>query len=329
MSRFILVLIILMAGAWLQPAMAACTVSTASINLGGRTSFDAQTADSQAGSGSSGLSCTGLGLLSSQYIYTTISSITPLTHAPSGDTINFSVSSTAGGAALPIGTVSGNLAQLQLLSLGSGGNVNMFVQLAAAGNVSAGTYTGTINLRWHYATCGSLDAIGVCVGDWDRTAGINQNCVILLVRLCTLDTGTLPGAGSPTTITVTLTITPDCRFDANEVNFGSAPFVSSFNPVSGELRIRCTKGSTFTVGLGDGLAHNGRRRMSNGAHRLEYDLFRPGNTVWNATTQRVQQLTPAGGLTAQLFPFEARIYPDQTTPIPGTYTDTVIIDVQF
>ena len=312
----------------MQPVMACTITSTANISLGSKTSFDARAAASNAGSGGSGIACPAiLGLLSNQYIFLTVDSLSSvLTNAVTGDTIAFTMATTPGGSPLAVGT-SGNLAAGGLLNLApSTGDIALFASLGAAGNVAAGTYTGTLVLRWHYATCANISAVGICIGGWTRSTGINESC---LLGLCTLNQGTLPGAGVAVTVTVTLTITKDCRFSADNVDFGSAPFVQSFNPVVGNLRITCTKGTTYSVGLSAGGAPSGgRRRMSSGLNRLEYDVYRPGNTLWTST-QRVDQATPASGSAAEVFPYEARIYTDQATPPPGTYTDSLIIDVVF
>jgi len=310
---------------------AACTVNgTPNISLGSKTSFEVASVTPNAGSGASGLACSGiLGLLSNQYIYISVSSSTGvLTHSTSGDTIGFSIATIPSGAPLAAGTTSGNLATSGLLSLsGANGEAALFVNLGAAGNVAAGTYSGTVTLRWHYAVCTNISALGICIGSWTRSAGIDQSCVL---SLCTLNTASLPGAGTPVTLTISLQITQDCRFDADQIDFGAAPFVDSFSAVSGQLRITCTKGATYTVGLSEGgFASGGRRRMSSGAQYLQYDVFRPGNTVWNGTDRRVAQSTPAMGNVAETFPYEARIYLDQPTPPVGTYSDTLIIDVAF
>jgi spore coat protein U-like protein len=229
---------------------------------------------------------------------------------------------------LTAGSTSGNLAGASLLSLGgSSGEVQLFLNLGAAGNVASGTYTGTITLRWHYAVCTNISAVGICIGGWTRSAGITQSC---LLGLCTLTQSSLPGAGEAVQVTVTLNVTRDCRFDADDIDFGGAPFADSFAPVSGALRVRCTKGTTYSVGLSNGnYFSGGRRRMGSGTNRLEYDVFRPGGQPWDALSHRALQAVPALGNVPESFTYEARIYPDQPTPPAGTYQDVLIIDVAF
>lgn len=307
----------------------ACTASsTSSITLGSKTSFEVRTALSNAGSGSSGLACPGItGILGGQYIYVGMSAKSGLTNPVSGDSIAFNVATTPGGTSLQIGGVSSNLATGGLLNIGgANSDVSLFVSLGSASNVAAGTYTGTVTLRWYYAVCTNISALGICVGSWTRSPGINQSCAL---GLCTLSQASLPGTGTPVTLTITLIVTRDCRFDADNIDFGSAPFVDSFNTVSGNLRITCTKDATYTIGLSNGNNFSGgRRRMASGGNYLQYDVMRPGNTLWSST-QRVAQATPAAGNTAETFAYSAAIYTDQNTPAPGIYLDLLIIDVAF
>ncbi|MBL8267267.1 spore coat U domain-containing protein [Steroidobacter sp.] len=330
MSLWRILAIIGCAVTWRNEAAACTTTSTSLIDLGSKTSFEAAAAQVGAGSGSSGLTCSGiLGLLSSQYIFLSVDSKSSgLVNSVTGDSIPFDVTTIPGGVPLVAGVTSGNLALASLLSLGgSSGQAQLFINLDAAGNVASGTYPGTLTLRWHYAVCSSISAVGICIGGWTRSAGITQGCAL---GLCTLTQNSIPGAGAAVTVTVRLTVTRDCRFDADDIDFGRAPFVDSFAPVSGALRLTCTKGTTYSVGLSNGNSFaNGRRRMGFGVHRLEYDVFRPGGVPWNDVVHRAVQSVPALGNVPESFTYEARIYSDQPTPPAGVYQDVLVIDVLF
>jgi spore coat protein U-like protein len=310
-------------------AHANCSVTgTTAIPLGSKTSFDARVGDPSAGSGASGLSCTGiLGLLASQYVYVSVSSKDAALTNAAGDAIDFEVATSVGGTSLEVGQISGNLATAGLLSFsGPANDVLLYVRLNAAGNVSSGVYTGTVTLRWHYATCSNVGALGICLVSWTVSPGVGQTCVLV----CTLNTGSLPGAGLPVTVTVSLNIERDCRFETDDIDFGSAPFIDIMAPVSGQIEITCTKGETYTVGLSDGnYFDGGRRRMASGTNRLEYDVRRPGGIPWNASDQRAEQAAPAAGDVPEAFSYEAYLYPDQATPPVGDYFDSLIIDVRF
>lgn len=315
---------------WMNEAHACTTTSTSLIDLGGRTSFDVSAAEPNAGSGGSGLVCPGiLGLLSSQYIFLSVDAMSDgLVNSLTGERIPFEILTIPGNVPISTGTTSANLAGASLLSLGgTSGEVQLFVNLGAAGNVASGTYIGTLTIRWHYAVCTNISAVGICVGGWTMSSGITQSC---LLGLCTLTMASLPGPGEGVQVTVKVNVTRDCRFNAEDIDFGGAPFAGSFAAVSGTLHVTCTRGATYTVGLSNGnYFSNGRRRMASGANRLEYDVFHPGGPRWDDLANRAVQAVPAQGSVPESFVYEARIYPDQSTPPAGVYQDVLIIDVSF
>jgi spore coat protein U-like protein len=328
-SRWLQLLVIAIVGVARWQAADACTITTPSfIDIGSKTSFEAAIPQVNAGSGGSGLACSGLlGLLDVSHIYLTIDTLGGVMVKEGGtDTIPFQLTLTPGGAPLAEGTY-GNLAGPNLLSIGgAGGQIHFYINVGSAANVSAGTYTATIILRWHYAVCQGIGALGLCVGGYWVSPGVTYSCLLV----CSVTSGTLPGPGTPVEVKVQLEITPDCRFDVDDIDFGAAPFAESFEPVNGALRVRCTKGTTYTVGLSEGnYSAGGRRRMASGANRLEYDVYHAGGQRWDDGANRAEQLVPAQGNVSEVFPYEARIYSDQTTPPIGFYQDSLIIDVEF
>lgn len=77
-------------------------------------------------------------------------------------------------------------------------------------------------------------------------------------------------------ITVELEVTPpDCMITAPDIDFGSSPLVAGFEPVSQVISLTCTKNSSFSIGLNDGLnASGGQRRMISSGHYLEYEIYK-------------------------------------------------------
>ncbi|MEZ0469670.1 spore coat U domain-containing protein [Luteimonas salinilitoris] len=105
--------------------------------------------------------------------------------------------------------------------------------------------------------------------------------------------------------------------------------------------IRCTAGSAYTVGLSDGSNFSsGWRRMRQGAsgNYLRYELYKAtiSSDRWGGVgAQRRSSVTADSnpsihdGATAQGYTYRAEVDPAQTTPPVGTYTDNVVVDVQF
>lgn len=185
----------------------------------------------------------------------------------------------------------------------------IFFRTVTGQNVSAGPYRVTLNLSINYSIC-ALGALGLC---------------------STPQSGTLT-----TTMQVNGTVTNDCSaITAPAVNFGSSPLVQNFPTISQAVTLTCTRGSTYTVGLNNGLYSNGAvRNMASGNNRLSYEIYK-GNTTsrWGSTgTERwassASSLISADALT-RTFNYTAKVLTTQATPPGGTYEDTVIVDVAF
>lgn len=311
--------------AFAQPAQAGCTTASGIIDLGVASSIHVE-GNSLSASGTTGFKCTGsgvLGLLMTNTVSATILGTSDsngnqplLRNAASGDLIPYDIcQDVACASSYPVGTkitwsATSLLGLLGLLNA-SDGSMPLYVQSVAGQNVAAGVYTATINLRWEWDICG---------------VGLANICLV-------------PEKGSADSIVqVTLTVTKDCLIDAPDVNFGRAAFAESFEPVVQSLAIRCTKNAAYTVGIGDGAQPSGSRRMAMGGAYLAYELYFPAssNNRWGSTgaerASSAEATTNAGGhdgLLAQTFTYRAEILSGQTTPPPGTYSDTLIVDVAF
>jgi len=269
-----------------------------------------------------GLQCTGslLSLLvSSDHFYLTITSAGTGLRGPSGDVIPYTIYAD-NTTSYPIarGTQfdfarNGLIDALGLLNGNSPKTVPLYLKTVVGANVAAGVYTETLNLAWVWDYCSGIGLGNICLGR---------------------DTG----SGNQT-LTVTLTVSNDCQITTPSINFGSAPVVAGFGTVSQGISLSCTKGSSYTVGLDDGQnAAGGRRRMKSAANNyLAYDIFKSAGAVrWGSLTSARRSSSDADvnpgagtGTGSQVFNYNAKVYTDQATPPATTYTDNVILDVQF
>jgi spore coat protein U-like protein len=133
-----------------------------------------------------------------------------------------------------------------------------------------------------------------------------------------------------------LIVTNDCStITAPNINFGTAPLLSSFPNVSQTISITCTKGSLYNVSINNGLnAVNNVRNMKNGSNLISYDIYQgttttrwgsSGSELWssaNSTTVSADQLT-------RTYNYVAKILSGQNTPTSGNYTDTLVVNVAF
>ncbi|GJB81141.1 lipoprotein [Aeromonas caviae] len=274
-----------------------------------------------ASSTNSGLQCNGsvISVLSSTDSFKIkITSTTSGLVGPTGDVIPYTLYADA-TTNYPItrGTpfefrTTGILDLLGLLN-GTPKNVPIYMRTQVGSNVSAGLYQELLDVEWAWDYCDGIGVGGLCIGR-DQGSGTR-------------------------TLLVSMTVTNDCQITTPSINFASAPVVAGFGTVSQSLSVSCTKGSNYTVGLDDGQnVANGRRRMKSAANNyLAYDIFKSAGAVrWGSTGAARRASADADvnpgtgtGTGSQVFNYNAKVYTDQATPPAATYTDSVILDVQF
>jgi spore coat protein U-like protein len=304
-------------------AEAACTTTSGTVSLGTVSSFTAA-ASAQTAQGATGFTCTGstLSIASTNTITATIASATNsqgtqprLNNAASNDYVPYNICKDSScSATYSVGdtitwsstTFVGIIGQFNA----SDGSLPIYVRTVPGTQVAAGTYTSTITFNWSWHLC---------------SAGIGPVCVY--------DDGT-----ATSTVTVSMIVSADCVLTAPSVNFGSAAFVGSFDPVAQTLVIRCSKDAAYTVGIDDGQNYATSRRLTDGSSYISYELYFPqGSTsrwghIGAERRSSAEATTNAGtytGTTDQTFTYRAEILTGQATPAPGTFTDTLTVDVQF
>jgi spore coat protein U-like protein len=317
------------AAAWLAPMAAhACTTSTTSIDLGAHSSFAVAT-DPLSASGSAGLQCDILlAALTPHYVALEVDASTFLLTGPDGDQIAYSAALTPNGAPLAVGNFQ-NLSSFSLVSLFSGTNssIPIYIRTAATPALRAGTYSGHIDIRWFYSVC-SLGVL-LCLAHSESPGFVRP------ILLTPLDWG----AGTAVRVNVELEVEQDCIITAPDLDFGQAPLAGSFSPVTRTILIRCSAGAAYTVGLDDGAhASGGVRRMQSGADHLQYEIYKSVASPdrWGAIggARRGSESADSGAgvydsVTTQGFGYRAEVLPGQATPPPGSYSDTIRIDIAF
>lgn len=310
------------------PAMA-CTVASASTDLGSTSSYVAASTVQQ-GSGSAGLSCDILlAALTAHYVGLRVDGSTFQLSGPGGQSIPFTASLTPGGTPLTIGAFE-NLSSLSLVSLFSGTNnsIPLYIRTTPTAALHAGTYSGHIDLRWHYSVC-SLGAVA-CLSFSASPGFVRPVPLVVPINW---------GSGTPVRINVELTIENDCIIAAPDADFGASPLAGSFSTITQTIHIRCSAGSVYTVGLDDGShASGGVRRMRSGGDYLIYEIFKgpSGTDRWGPLGAARRSSAAADNnagiydsVTSQAFTYRARIDPAQPTPPAGSYSDTIRLDVEF
>jgi spore coat protein U-like protein len=189
-------------------------------------------------------------------------------------------------------------------------NIPLYFRTVAGQNVTAGPYQVTLNFSITYSVC-SVGVLNLCLSGQQ--------------------TGT-----TATSITVNMNVTNDCSaMTTPDVNFNSAPLVQNFPTVSQAIAVTCTKGSTYTIGINNGAnSLNNVRRMVSGGNAMSYDIFKgatsnrwggSGSERWASSAS--SQLSSDGLL--RTYNYTAKVLTNQATPPAGTYSDTLIVDVEF
>jgi spore coat protein U-like protein len=308
-------LVALVALALAGTARAQCAPpATATARFADSTSYDLRGGTIATAQSETQLSCSGtvVNLLTTNRATATTSSANGFRlRSAAGDTVAYRLSADEGGS-FPFtqgGSVDYyNPQLLQLLGL-FGSNrfaARMYAALTEAPNLPAGTYTDTVTVTWSWDIC----QVGVAT------------CVV-----------SSRGSGRTTVLTVSLTVTPDCRISAPAVSFGAAPLLAQFRPVRQAVAVDCTRGTNYSISFdagGSGASRPWRAMRGPGGATLRYNLYRAdGTTIWDAQTATQRTAGTGATVPGQLHDYVARIDPDQPAPAAGSYSDTVSVVVSF
>jgi spore coat protein U-like protein len=140
------------------------------------------------------------------------------------------------------------------------------------------------------------------------------------------------GLTASTSFSATATVLSSCNVNSTTVNFGTAGILSGNTDAQGTLSIQCSPSLPYTVSLDGGISgatDPAQRKMSFSGANVTYGLYRDsartqpwGSTVGTNTTSgtgtgATQMQTVYGRVAAQ------------TTPGPGTYSDSVVVTVGY
>jgi spore coat protein U-like protein len=144
---------------------------------------------------------------------------------------------------------------------------------------------------------------------------------------------TIGFGATPATFTFSTTLIPDCQVSSSPVEFGTAGVLTAAKDGQGGLGVTCTTGTTYNIGLDNGLIGTGPtlRKMQKGAETVTYGLYK--NTArdqpWGLIAQGAGYVSGGTGTGAsQPLTVYGRA-PPQATPSPGAYADTVVATVTY
>jgi spore coat protein U-like protein len=118
---------------------------------------------------------------------------------------------------------------------------------------------------------------------------------------------------------------------ATNLNFGTQGVLSANVNQTSTITVTCTNTTPYNIGLNQGL--NGSsvttRQMSSGSAPINYSLFSNAGMTTNwGQTVGTDTVAGTGNGSGQAYTVYGQI-PAQTTPAPGTYTDTITVTVTY
>ena len=160
----------------------------------------------------------------------------------------------------------------------------------------------------------------------------------LALMVCALfATGSAGAATRTGNLPVSATVTTNCLLTTATMAFGTYTQGGGNRNANGQIRLLCTAGLAYAIGLGAGLAPGAtetNRSMQNGAALLAYQLFRnpPRTQNWGQTLAADRVTGTANGMNNDdVHVIRGRI-PDsagnQLVP-GGNYTDTVLVTITY
>ncbi len=133
-----------------------------------------------------------------------------------------------------------------------------------------------------------------------------------------------------TTFGVSATVLKDCIVSATALGFGN--YTGAVNSAQSTITVTCTNSTTYTVGLGTGLATGATvttRQMQNGTALLNYGLF--SNATWTTNwgnTAATDWVSGTGNGAGQVLNVYGQI-PAAQYVTPGSYADTISVTVTY
>lgn len=150
------------------------------------------------------------------------------------------------------------------------------------------------------------------------------------------DCSTISANEDTTSFTVSAAVPATCTVNAATLDFGTAGVLAANRDATSNLSIVCTRGAAYKIALGAGQNDGGlgvnARKIKSGSVTIGYQLYQDPSrsVVWGETLSgggaNVKSDTGTG--LTQSHTVYGRV-PPQTTPAPGTYTDTVVVTIEY
>jgi spore coat protein U-like protein len=137
---------------------------------------------------------------------------------------------------------------------------------------------------------------------------------------------------STKTAAVTATVSSNCTIGATGISFGNQGILSANKDAQGTLSVQCTIALPYALSLDGGLSgatNPTQRKMTFSSANVVYGLYQDSarSLPWGSTSG-VNTVSGTGTGLTQSVNVYGRVAP-QTTPKPGTYTDTIVATITY
>ncbi|MCA8296192.1 spore coat U domain-containing protein [Burkholderia sp. AU30198] len=131
----------------------------------------------------------------------------------------------------------------------------------------------------------------------------------------------------------TATVVNDCNITATNIAFAPVGVLASALTATGTINAQCTNGDAFEIALNGGASGNVTARTmlrSGGGGSVGYQLYLNSgmSTIWGDGTGGTTMATGTGSGVTQALTVYGQV-PAQTTPAPGSYSDTITATISF
>jgi spore coat protein U-like protein len=133
--------------------------------------------------------------------------------------------------------------------------------------------------------------------------------------------------------TASATVINDCTITTTNVAFTATGVLSAALNATGSISTSCTNGDAFEIALNGGSSGNVAARQmqrSGGGGAVNYQLYLDPTrlTAWGDGTAGTSMATGTGSGNQQVITVYGQV-PAQTTPAPGSYSDTITATISF
>jgi spore coat protein U-like protein len=166
---------------------------------------------------------------------------------------------------------------------------------------------------------------------------MRANVLTPVVAGALLITTAIAGAATQTTtFNVSAQVAANCLVSANDIDFGSYDGSAALT-ANGAVKVRCSNGLPFTIGLSAGGGSFTQRLLTDGTNGLEYNLYTAASfgTVWGDGSGSTVTVADAGeGLSATkeithtVYGQLVNSAANQDAPA-GSYSDLITVTVTY